>query len=101
MTALPWVRLSSIVEVYWLSSSKSPDTGLHSRVTFPPLIPSHRCGFEGHYVAGGTHSCGDVPPNRGTSLVRYGDKNVTFQRKDSIQRSPALPEMIRSIESHT
>src|SRR2546421_1542493 len=43
VTILQWVRLSSIVEVYSSSYAKSPDTGLHSRVAFCPLIPSHRC----------------------------------------------------------
>src|SRR3989440_9770053 len=45
---LLWVRLSSIVEVYSSSYAKSPDTGLHSRVAFCPLIPSHRCIFGRH-----------------------------------------------------
>src|SRR6266516_2350455 len=39
MTTLPRVRLSSIVGVYSSSYSKSPDTGLHSRVAFSPPIP--------------------------------------------------------------
>src|SRR5947209_4150178 len=45
VTILQWVRLSSIVEVYSSSYAKSPDTRLHSRVAFCPLIPSHRCIF--------------------------------------------------------
>src|SRR5713101_7375622 len=34
MTTLSWVRFSSIVGVYWSSSSKSPDTRWHSRWHF-------------------------------------------------------------------
>src|SRR6266446_3647743 len=49
MATLPWVRLSSIVGVYWSDYSKSPDTGLHSRVAFAPPIASHRCVFGGAY----------------------------------------------------
>src|SRR3989442_2961830 len=47
MATLPWVRLSSIVEVYSSEYSKSPDIGLHSRVAFAPPIASHCCVFGG------------------------------------------------------
>src|SRR6266849_3090779 len=44
---LPWVKLSSIVGVYWSDYSKSPDTGLHYRVAFAPPIASHLFFFVG------------------------------------------------------
>src|SRR6266446_9580906 len=63
MATLPWVRLSSIVGVYWSDYSKSPDTGLHSRVAFAPPIASHRCVFGGIWKEH-VHEEILVPPSR-------------------------------------
>src|SRR5436305_2755655 len=67
VATLLWVRLSSIVEVYSSSYAKSPDTGLHSRVAFCPLIPSHRCIFGRH-----------AERNARMKRSSYGEPNYAF-----------------------